>query len=39
MNQDDERVNSIFSVFIIGILMALCVGAIFGAIATYFFIK
>lgn len=39
MNYDDERANRIFSVFLIGIIIALFVGVVIGCIVTINLIK
>jgi len=39
INKDDERVNRVFSIIMIALIMTLFIGAFFGALTTYFFIK
>lgn len=39
MNCDDERVNKIFGVFCLGILIALVMGIATGSLLTYFLVK
>lgn len=38
-NLDDERTNRLFSIFCYGVLFALCLGTIFGALTAYFILK
>lgn len=39
MNYDDERVNKTFTVFCYGVLIALAMGMVTGALLTYFLVK
>jgi hypothetical protein len=39
MNYDEERVNRTFSVFLIGVGIAMAVGFIIGSLITFLFFK